>query len=248
VKTLSVITVSFNAAAHIESCLRSVQSQEGARIEQVIVDGGSSDGTMDIVRRYGDGIAAMVSEPDNGPFHAMNKGADMAQGDVFFFLNADDRFVDPSVAADIMKAFDGDEAPEAVFGDQVFDLPGERRVKEQPDRVSRRKLARTTIQHQTLFVTRQLFGRVGAFREDLAVVSDYEWILRAFLRHRCRYRHVDREISVMGTGGISWSNAFEDERRRVMGDFFSPLEIWLYRDVPLKVQGLLQGMRKGGRA
>jgi glycosyltransferase involved in cell wall biosynthesis len=244
VKTLSVITVSFNAADHIEDCIRSVRRQGYRPIEHVVVDGGSVDGTLKIVERYADGIARWVSEPDGGPFHAMNKGLSLSTGDVVFFLNADDRFVDDRVADDVMTAFNGDGGLEALFGDQVFDLPGERRVKEQPDRVTRRKLARTTIQHQTLFAGRGLFQRAGVFREDLKVVSDYEWILRAFLRHRCRYRHLAREISVMGTGGISWRTEYEDERLAVMNEYFSPVETWLYRTVPLKFEGLHQALRR----
>ena len=243
-KTLSVVTVSYNAADHIEACINSVRQQGYRSVEHVVVDGGSKDGTLEIVERYRDGIARLVSEPDGGPFHAMNKGVDLSSGDVIFFLNADDRFVDGRVAEDVMSVFNGDGELEVLFGDQVFDLPGERRVKEQPDRVTRRKLARTTIQHQTLFASRGLFRRAGTFREDLAVVSDYEWILRAFLRQRCRYRHLEREISVMGTGGISWRSEYEEERLGVMREYFSPLESWLYRTLPLKVEGLHHGVRR----
>lgn len=243
-KTLSVVTVSYNAAAHIEACIRSVRQQGYRHVEHVVVDGGSKDDTLEIVERYRDGIARMVSEPDEGPFHAMNKGLELSSGEVVFFLNADDRFVDGRVAEDVMAAFNDQGELEALFGDQVFDLPGERRVKEQPDRVTRRKLARTTIQHQTLFARRGLFARAGAFREDLAVVSDYEWILRAFLRYRCRYRHLPREISVMGTGGISWRTEYETERLGVMREYFNPLETWLYRRLPLRLEGLHHGVRR----
>ena len=94
---ISIITVSYNAAKTIEQTISSVVNQTYQDIEYIIIDGGSTDGTMDIIRKYEDRIAYWISEPDKGIYDAMNKGIDVATGDYVYFLGADDRLVDANI-------------------------------------------------------------------------------------------------------------------------------------------------------
>jgi len=96
---VSVVTVCFNSASTIEATLQSVKEQTWDNIEHIIIDGASLDGTVDIVNAHRDRISCLVSEPDGGIYDAMNKGVDLASGEIVYFLNSDDRLSDPSVAA-----------------------------------------------------------------------------------------------------------------------------------------------------
>lgn len=227
---ISVITVALNSAAHIEESIKSVLDQTYTDIEYVVIDGGSTDGTVDIVERYGQSVDYFVSEPDKGLYDAMNKGIKAATGDVLFFLNSDDTFRDERVVEDVARAFNENPGVDMVFGNQIFDFgEGGRKVKKQQFKDIRKRLAWTNIQHQTLFARKEVFERVGGFSLEYRIVSDYEWLLRAFLKHKCSYRYIDRDISIMAMQGLSSTTDFEPERRRVMKNYFSLYEIYLYR-------------------
>ena len=118
---VSVITVCFNAAPTIERTIRSVCSQTGANVEYIVVDGGSTDGTLEILGRHAGRIDRLVSEKDEGIFDAMNKGIGLSSGDVVYFLNADDYFVDARVLADVARAFEEDPARAFVYGNVVLE-------------------------------------------------------------------------------------------------------------------------------
>ena len=116
---ISVITVVRNGAATIEDTIRSVASQDYPRIEHVVIDGASTDGTLDIVRRQRDKIAAFQSEPDRGMYDAMNKGLALATGEIVGFLNADDIYADSSVLREIADTLWASEV-DACYGDLVY--------------------------------------------------------------------------------------------------------------------------------
>ena len=101
--TVSIITASLNAEAHIEGAIKSVAAQPYPHVEHVIIDGGSTDGTLEVVDRYRDRIGYFVSEPDGGIYNAMNKGIEAAGGDILYFLNADDSFCDDQVVEDVVS-------------------------------------------------------------------------------------------------------------------------------------------------
>jgi glycosyltransferase involved in cell wall biosynthesis len=116
--TVSVVTVTFNAAATVEEAVRSVVEQQGDfALDYHIVDGGSSDGTLDALAPYEDRIAQVTSEKDNGLYDAMNRGVARAKGDIISILNADDRFADPQVMADVVRVFQETDA-DGVYADR----------------------------------------------------------------------------------------------------------------------------------
>jgi len=241
--TVSVVTVCLNAARDIERSMRSVLEQTHPDIDYVVVDGGSTDGTTGIVEKHRPRIASFISEADRGLYHAMNKGVARARGDVVFFLNADDYLIDSQVLSDITAAFADGSAPDIVYGDLCWDIRGERVPCRQPDMVTRRFLAARTILHQSLFVKRNLFDLIGPFAEDLKVVGDYEWLLRASRTPALRWRHLRRDVSVMNTGGVSWQSNWEAERLRVMRRYFRPDEILFYRTIPQYFRNLRRRVR-----
>lgn len=116
---VSIITVALNNAEYIEACIQSVINQGYENIEYIVIDGGSTDGTIDIIKKYEDKINVWISEPDRGIYDAMNKGIRMATGDVVGFLNADDVYYDPSVLENVAKVM-GDQSVDACYSDLVY--------------------------------------------------------------------------------------------------------------------------------
>ena len=244
---VSIITACLNAAAHIETALESVRDQTYPDIEHVIIDGGSTDGTLDIVQRYRDSVGYFVSEPDRGVYHAMNKGIQAATGDILFFLGADDRFVDERVVGDTAVVFDRQPDLKIAYGDIIWQLPNRQYRRQQPATITREYLGTTTVIHQTVFARREVFAITGGFSERYRIISDYEWMVKVFLRDRHLYAHFDRDIAIMGTGGISWTTKWEWERIHVMLKYFGLREILKYRIWPrqkLRAEKFAKAMRK----
>lgn len=246
---VSVITVVFNCCQHIERALRSVSGQTYSAVEHVVIDGGSDDGTVDILQKYQDRLGIFVSEPDRGIFDAMNKGIKAATGDVLFFLNADDQFCDPQVIADIVTSFERNPDADIVYGNIVWDLSGEMFQEKQPVFITKELLARRTVFHQSLFAKRDAFGTIGYFRKSYKVVGDYEWMLRAFLAYRLNYAYCDRDIAIVSTEGISNSTKWENERLRAMKGYFNYYEILKYRVIPMRIKSVYRLLKTfwGGR-
>ena len=205
---ISVITVCYNSAETIGDTLRSVREQTYGNIEHIIVDGGSKDTTLAVVAAEGQHVAKLVSEKDNGIYDAMNKGIQLATGDVVAFLNADDFYKDPEVLARVAKVMQAEQL-DALYGDVEFFRPGE------PDAVARRynsgRFATDRLgwgwmpAHPALFVRRALFERYGMFRTDYRIAGDFEFIARVFKHRELRHRHLPKSLVCMQMGGISTS-------------------------------------------
>ena len=206
--------------------------------EHIIIDGGSTDGTLDILDRYADGITYFISERDTGIYNAMNKGIKVSTGDVLFFLNSDDYFADDKVVEDVLRVFNKQPELDIVFGNQIFDYGTKMIVKDQSFHISQNQLARVTIQHQTIFARRNLFEQTQGYSEEYKVVSDYDWILKVFLVYKCKYLYLDREISVMSTQGLSWTTDYEKERIQAMKQYFNNYEIFKYRVMPQRIKDI----------
>ena len=203
---ISIITVAFNAADTLADTLRSVASQTHAEVEHIVIDGASTDGTLEIIARYGGHITQFISEPDNGIYDAMNKGLRLATGEVIGFLNADDVYADDGVlqrVAEIMAQNDVD----AVFGDAEFVNPARpaRRVRRyrsdhfRPDRIAWGWMPA----HPSLFLRRKVYARFGHFRTDYRIAGDFELVARIFHDGKLKYRYIDEIWVRMRTGGIS---------------------------------------------
>jgi glycosyltransferase involved in cell wall biosynthesis len=198
---VSVITVVYNGIATIERTIQSVLSQTYADIEYVIVDGGSSDGTVDLIRKYESQIPNWVSEKDNGIYDAMNKGIKRAKGDWVFFLGADDLFHN----AEVMKAVFGNADTERLdffYGnvlsasykgvyDGAFDLD---------------KLLKKNISHQAIFYRKSLFDKIGNFNGRYRTHADWDMNIRCFLDNSLGIQYVDLVIAEFGAGGASSSH------------------------------------------
>ena len=203
---ISVITVCFNSAQTISLTLRSVQEQTHDAVEHIVIDGGSSDETLALVAAEGAHVAKLVSESDRGIYDAMNKGVELATGDVVAFLNADDYYHDVGVLARVAKVMQEEEL-DAVYGDVEFFRAGQphgvaRRYNS--GRFSARRLGWGWMPaHPALFMRKALFERFGLFRVDYRIAGDFEFVARVFQHGKLRHRHLSEVLVRMKLGGAS---------------------------------------------
>jgi glycosyltransferase involved in cell wall biosynthesis len=176
--TISIITPTFNSATTLKETLESVATQDHSDVEHLVVDGGSTDGTLEILQQFD--RVDWISEPDEGHYHAMNKGIAKATGDVIGVLNSDDCYT-PGTLAAVADAFHQHPEWDALIGDVIY-------VDGTGNEIFRRQEARWDPQvirlgfapnHQTLFVRRSTFDRLGTFRyRDFKNTCDYEFFMR----------------------------------------------------------------------
>ena len=205
---VSIITVVYNNKASIEDAILSVASQAYPNIEHIIVDGGSVDGTLDIVERHAGKLARVISEPDRGIYDAMNKGLRCASGDIIGLLNSDDQYASPNVIEKIVNCLKVPDI-EAVFADAAFVEPTHpsvivRRYSSRHFRPSRIPWGWMPA-HPTLFLKREVYTRCGFFKPDFKIAGDFELVARVFWNTGIRYTYIPEVLVKMKTGGVSTS-------------------------------------------
>ncbi len=200
---ITVITVCRNAAATIGRTIESVLAQDYPDIEYIIVDGMSTDGTMDIVARYRDRIARIIHEPDSGIYDAMNKGIRASTGDFITFANADDYYVDGTVVSKAIRCILDCPGKDIYGGDCLIQNGLRLRLARQPAKISRLRLFLGNLKcQQQMFFRRDLFiDRIGVYDCRYRIAADYEWNLRAFLVAKATYQKLQFPICVFTAGG-----------------------------------------------
>ena len=203
---VSIITVAFNSAATIRDTIESVLSQDYPQIEYIVVDGGSTDGTLDIAKEYGSRIDRLVSEPDRGIYDAMNKGIELATGDVIGFLNSDDMYIDSKVVTQLMTAMNSQMA-DCVFADLIYVAP------ENTNKVLRyynsARFKPSLFQygwmpaHPTFFAKKTVYEKSGSFSLDYKIAADFEMLVRMLAVKNTSYAYLPKPIVRMRAGGIS---------------------------------------------
>jgi glycosyltransferase involved in cell wall biosynthesis len=204
---ISVVTAVRNGAGTIGRAIASVQAQGLADVEHIVVDGASTDGTLDVLRSYGRDIALWTSEPDRGISDAFNKGIALARGEIVGILNSDDWY-EPGALAAVGEAMQ-DSAVQIVCGSLQY-WEGER--KTYLSRSDPAFLVRAMhVQHPTAFVRRETYRRLGLFRLDFRLAMDYEWMLRARMAG-APFLVLDRCLANMSAGGVGNRRWRESQR------------------------------------
>jgi glycosyltransferase involved in cell wall biosynthesis len=196
---VSIITVVYNGARHLEQCILAIAEQTYANIEYIVVDGGSTDGSVEIIRQNESRIDKWTSEKDAGLYDAMNKGVAMVTDPEAYvlFANADDHLHSPDAVSRVIELSDGEDL---VYGKMIL-TDGE--ISGVAGReVGYRDLAQQTLCHPATFVRRKIFDRIGKFDTSYRIAADYDFIVRAF-RSGISTRFVDVIVSTMRMGGVS---------------------------------------------
>ncbi|WP_207495323.1 glycosyltransferase family 2 protein [Aridibaculum aurantiacum] len=202
--TISIITVCFNSAKTIAETIESVLSQSYPHIQYIIIDGGSTDGTLEIIRSYGPKINIVVSEPDNGLYDAMNKGISMATGEIIGILNSDDLFYSSTVLQKVANAFLSAQ-PDIVYGN-IWMSSSDQMNKPVRKWIAGRQRPFTSgwhPPHPAVYVKRRCYDDFGFYKPDFAVSSDFEMMLRLFHVHSLKAHYLDEVIVNMRMGGAS---------------------------------------------
>lgn len=208
---ISIVTATYNSGSTIKDTLESVLRQTYTQIEHIIVDGGSSDNTMDIVREIEplyQGRLRYVSEPDRGIYDAMNKGIAMATGDIIGILNSDDFYSSDDILSTIAAEL-ADPEIDAVYGDvhYVDDSDLTHCVRYYSSRTFRPWMMKLGFQpaHPTFYCRRSIYERHGNFDISFRVAADFEHLLRLIYIQRIRTRYLPLDCVTMRTGGASTS-------------------------------------------
>jgi glycosyltransferase involved in cell wall biosynthesis len=203
---VSIITIAYNSAETIEDTIRSVAAQDYADIEYIIVDGASKDNTLQIVSKYKDKVAILVSERDKGLYDAMNKGVALATGDIIGILNSDDFYADAQVISDVVKCFKETKCT-GLYADLVY-----------VNRIDTAKIIRTwkagayapgqfvrgwMPPHPTFFVKKECYSKWGTYNTSLKSAADYELMLRFIHKQGIKLAYLPRVITHMRAGGTS---------------------------------------------
>jgi glycosyltransferase len=203
---LSVITAVYNRQDVIEDALRSLHEQTWQAWEHVVIDGASTDRTVDRLHACPDGRRLVLSEPDDGIYNALNKGLRMATGDVIGFLHSDDMYAHPAVLADVAAAF-ADPEVDAVYGNLRYVSKSDtgkvirtwRAGAFQPGQLKWGWMP----PHPTLYLRRHVYERVGGFNESYRISADYDFVLRCFASQMGRVVWLPQVLVNMRVGGAS---------------------------------------------
>ena len=229
---ISIITVCFNAEKYIEQTIKSVIDQKNGDIEYIVIDGASTDKTLNIIRQYEPKITKWISEPDNGIADAMNKGIKLATGEYLLFLHADDYLADCNVISNVLCYMESDAD---IYAFDVIYQTKDDNIRKATIPFGVRTYFKTPVMHQGAFCKKELFDQLGGFNESFKIAMDYDFFFRAFQQNATmEIQH--QVLSVMRDTGVSsrqdWlslKQRFAEEKMVHLENTSSPFMGALYR-------------------
>ena len=216
---VSIITVTLNSKSVLSDCLDSVANQSHNNIEHIVIDGGSTDGTLTLLNSRRKNLAIVISEPDNGIYDAMNKGVALAKGEIVGILNSDDFYANDQVISNIIKMFTKDPSLEACYADLIY-----------VDRYKTSKIIRYfksskfkqglfskgwSPPHPTFFVRRSVYEKFGLFNLNYRIASDIDLMIRFLEIHKIKTKYVPEiwvKMRMGGTTNKSLKNIYKQNR------------------------------------
>ena len=214
---VSIITINYNNDRGLEETMKSVFSQTFRDYEYIIIDGGSTDGSREMIRQSSDKLHYWVSEKDGGVYNAMNKGIAKASGEYCYFLNSGDYLW----SADVLeKVFAMSSGEDIVYGNMIHGRS--ETVEHGLKDVTFFDFFTGSIYHQSAFIKTSLFQTVGPYNESLKVVSDWEFFIKAIFLHHCSLKYVNVDVALYEVGGLSFQNLENNlkERQQVLDKYF----------------------------
>ena len=217
---ISILTATYNSEKTLRNTMESLLRQGYRNFEYIIIDGGSKDGTVDVIKEYEpkfEGRLKYISEPDNGIYDAMNKGIWMATGDVVGFLNSDDFYTADDALQKIADTFEQNDI-DATYGDihYVNDDDLAKMVRYYSSAVFKRSFMRFGLMpaHPSFYCKRAIYEKYGAFDTSYRIAADFENLLRLIFIHRIKTHYIPKDFVTMRTGGAS--TAGFDSRKKIM--------------------------------
>ncbi len=223
---ISIITINYNNAIGLQKTIESVIDQSFQDFEFIVIDGNSTDTSVDAIKAN-QRINYWVSETDSGIYNAQNKGLDKAKGDYFLFLNSGDCLADKDTLKNVSGYLD---STGIVYGDLITRAAdGVKTHEESPDNADVYHFMISTLWHPCAFIHRTVFEKAGKYNEAFKITADYEFFIRAILKHGVSSKHIPVPVSVFDLSGISNDPANDalqlEERRRSWDVNFSPVVV-----------------------
>ena len=227
---LSIITINRNNAFGLEKTMQSVFSQTWTDFEYVVIDGASTDGSVEVIERlakqFGDRLK-WISEPDKGIYNAMNKGIRMASGDYLQFLNSGDSLVADNVIEKMIKTLEFQRYPSILYGNMLKDMPEGKVIRDKcfaGQEISFLGFYTGTLNHSSAYIRKDLFEKYGLYDESLKIVSDWKWFMETIILGGEKPEYTDIDVSLFDMNGISEKNKELDkaERKKVLNDLICP--------------------------
>jgi glycosyltransferase involved in cell wall biosynthesis len=206
---ISIITINLNNAVGLKKTILSVLCQTFRDFEFIIVDGGSTDGSYEIISQHDTSLSSWVSEPDNGIYNAMNKGIALAKADYMLFLNSGDSLVNEGVLTEVASRLG---VADIVYGNLRIGHKGAYHDHVYPNRLTFSYFLGYSIGHPATFIKRALFEKVGMYDESMLICADWAFFIRAIGLFKASYQHIELTVAVFHTDGISCL----DENRQIM--------------------------------
>jgi glycosyltransferase involved in cell wall biosynthesis len=217
---ISIITVNLNNAAGLDKTILSVAKQNYSDLEYIIIDGGSTDDSNDVINRNGKVISYSISEKDKGIYNAMNKGIVKATGEYLLFLNSGDTLINEN---SLQRLTDQGKNADIIYGDIKMSENSKSREVIFPQSLSFKFFFINSLPHPCTLIRKELFNVIGYYREDFKIASDWAFFVLAICKYNCSYQHVNETIADFVLGGVSSTqlHIIEIERNQIYRDFFS---------------------------
>lgn len=204
---VSIITPCFNGAGTISDCINSVKKQNYANIEHIIIDGGSTDGTLKILEESG---VQYISGPDAGIYDAINKGIQESTGEILGILNCDDYYPSPDVISTVIEQFTCHDIDLLHGKIEQIDDNGRKVWTVGSDVTTPQLMRKMKVAHPSVFVRREVYEKLGGFSIGFRIAGDYDFVLRAFPRTRTQF--IDKVMVKMRMNGVSQTHSIKSMR------------------------------------
>lgn len=211
---ISIITVSLNIVDAIELTLRSIVSQTFQDFEWIVIDGSSTDGTIDVINKYSERINVFISEPDGGPYDAMNKGIIRATSDYLIFINGGDYIESPTT---LEKIFYHKLCADIIYGNIItIDRYGHHFLMVLPSKITKSFHYRKTLPHQSTIIKRSLFKDIGLYDTSYKIAADYDFTMKALFKYKSTTQYIKETFSVFSSGGISSDSIKREKEKNII--------------------------------
>lgn len=221
----SIITINYNNCEGLQKTMDSVFNQTFHDFEYIVIDGGSNDGSKELIESNSSRITKWISEKDTGIYNAQNKGAKLATGEYCLFLNSGDYLADNDVLKKVSKNI---MTEDFIYGDLLLESEaGEVTKGISPDRLGVYHFMISTLWHPCTFIKRDVFLKYGYYKESYKITGDYEFFIRTILKNKLKYKHIHAYVTVFNTSGIGSADVNrklqEEEREQSWLENYSPL-------------------------
>ncbi|MCF0058312.1 glycosyltransferase family 2 protein [Dyadobacter sp. CY356] len=236
---VSIVTVVYNAIATLDNTLKSVINQSYPNIEYIIIDGGSTDGTLDLLDKYKEFIARVVSESDNGIFDAMNKGQKFAQGDWLIFLGADDLLLSPTIIEEVVPYFKNRD--EIYYGNAYIKTSN----RLYNGKLNKWSMTLGSVSHQAIFYPKSVYKNKD-YDQSFKIFADHIYNIELFKSHTSKFVYIPKLISIFDGHGVSSyakDEKYDENLVKIITQHFGVL-VGLYVWIRRKIYSLQRDYKK----